>query len=151
MLFCYSSGTVATSQSNPDTEAATDTDHDHDVSGTALTDCCECSNPEELSGSSVDDAQSLSNSIDSLVILTIYIVKLQYSIQLTPDVKYYLHKHYFVHNKTYNFLVHSVGDHNRKFERKWLDAYNVLFILYQMMGDTVSFVFCFEILIQLKN
>ena len=45
MLFCYSSGTVATSQSIPEAEAATDTDHDHDVPGTALTDCSDYSSP----------------------------------------------------------------------------------------------------------
>ena len=39
-------------------------DHDHDVPGTALTDCCEDSSPDEPSGSSADEAQSLSNSID---------------------------------------------------------------------------------------
>ena len=100
MLFCYSSGTVATSQSIPEAEAATDSDHDLDVPGTALTDCCECSSPKELSGSSVDEAKSLSNPIDCLVILAVYSAPLHAVPKMLPlfpveYVRYCSTIHYF--------------------------------------------------------
>ena len=135
MLFCYCSRTVATSQSIPEAAAPTDSDYHHDVPGTTLTDCCEDSSPEDPSGSSVDEAQSLSNSIDPDLQSGDFgcIVKLKSSRQLTPDEKYYLLKHHFVLDKTYIFLIHSVRDLNRKFQRKWLDEHNGL--IYSVSDD----------------
>ena len=83
--------------------------------------------------------------------MAIYIVYLKSSIQLTPDVKYYLHKHHFVQNKNHIFLVHSIGDPIRKFERKWLDEYNGLVYSVSDDGGYCKFCVLFEILIQLKN
>ncbi len=48
------------------------------------------------------------------------IVALKTNRQQTPDEKYYLLKHHFVPDKNYNFPVHSTGNHNRKFQIKWL-------------------------------
>jgi len=92
-----------------------------------MTNCCEDSSPEEPSSCSIDEAH-LSNSIDADVQSGDFgcIVKLMSSRQLTPNEKYYLLKHHFIPDKTYNFPIHSIGDHNRKFQTKWLDEYNGL-------------------------
>ena len=45
--------------------------------------------------------------------------------RLTNDEKYFLLKHHFP-NKGYNFPVHNFGDYNRRFRNKWLDEYNGL-------------------------
>ena len=61
------------------------------------------------------------------------IVKLKSQRQLTADEKYYLLKHHLVPDKHFNFPVNSIGDHNRKFQNKWLDEYNGL--VYSVVDD----------------
>ncbi len=106
-----------------------------------MTDCCEDSSPEEPSSCSIDEAH-LSNSIDADVQSGDFgrIVKLMSSRQLTSDEKYYLLKHHFIPDKTYNFPIHSIGDHNRKFQTKWLDEYNGL--VYSVSDDGGYCKFC---------
>ncbi len=105
-----------------------------------MTDCCEDSSPEEPSSCSVDEAH-LSTSIDADVQSGDFgrIVKLMSSRQLTSDEKYYLLKHHFIPDKTYNFPIH-IGDHNRKFQTKWLDEYNGL--VYSVSDDGGYCKFC---------
>ncbi len=123
-----------------------------DIPATTLT---ESSNSEVVSDSSptlaspvvqcsssafvADDAD---NSIDPEVQSGDFgrIVALKTNRQLTPDEKYYLLKHHFVPDKNYNFPVHSTGNHNRKFQIKWLDEYNGL--VYSITDDGGYCKFC---------
>ena len=52
------------------------------------------------------------------------ILQLKSERQLTAFEKYYLLKHHFVPDKNYSFPIYSISDHNRKFQRKWLEDYN---------------------------
>ena len=91
--------------------------------------------PEVQSGSSSLDNVYDSTSINPEVQSGDFgrIVKLKTSRQLTTDEKYHLLKHHFIPDKNYNFPVHSTGNHNRKFQTKWLDEYNGL--VYSITDD----------------
>lgn len=68
------------------------------------------------------------------------VVELKSERQLTNAEKYFLLKHHFIPDKNYKFPVHQLGDHNRRFQVKWLDEYKGL--TYSVVDDGGYCKFC---------
>ena len=95
------------------------------------------------SSSSLDSSSSGSSSaIDPVVQSGDFgrVIKLKSERRLLDAEKYYLLKHHFVPTKTFNFPVHTFGDHNRRFQRGWLDDFNGL--TYSISDDGGYCKFC---------